>query len=65
MDVFESIVNVVTDKRFVIPVITICVSILLIKASGRLVSKLIKKDAKGLDSKRKNTIIHLLENLVK
>lgn len=64
-NIFEIIMNIVTDKRFIVPVITVCVSILLIKASGRLVQRFIKKDAKGLDSKRKNTIIRLLENIIK
>lgn len=62
---FQFIYSIIISYKFYVPVITICVTILLIKGSKRLVSKLVNKNSKTIEVKRKNTIVVLVENILK
>lgn len=65
MDFVEVLLKIVNSSKFYVPVFTICVTILIIKASSRIVKKLITKDANSIETKRRNTIVSLVENVVK
>lgn len=62
---FEIIIGVITSSKVYIPIITVCVTIFLIGISKKIVGKLIRKDSKTIESKRLNTVIALLENIIK
>ena len=62
---WDGVMNVISSKTFYIPVITICVTILLVKISSRVIKKMLVKDTKSLEDKRRNTIISLIENIIK
>lgn len=59
------IYTLVSSYKFYVPVITICISFLLIRLSQRLVKKLVNKDSKSIEVKRKNTIVSLIQNIIK
>lgn len=63
--ILDKIVEIIISKEFYIPVITIIITIILVKISKNVVAKFIKKDSKTLESKRRNTVIALVENIVK
>lgn len=69
MDGFEefitAIYRIVSSYKFYVPVLTICVSFLIIRAAQRIVKKFINKDSKSIEVKRKNTIVALVENIIK
>ncbi len=69
MDGFEefitTIYRIVSSYKFYVPVLTICVSFLIIRAAQRIVKKFINKDSKSIEVKRKNTIVALVENIIK
>lgn len=62
---WDIVLSIVSSKTFYIPVITICITILLIKLSSRIIKKMIVKDSKNLEDKRRNTIFALIENIIK
>lgn len=61
----DLIYNVISSHKFYVPVLTICLAILIIKSSERLVKRIVNKDSKSLETKRKNTIVHLVQNIIK
>lgn len=65
LTVLDVVIKIVTSSKFYIPVITILVTFILVKVSKRVVAKLIKNDSKTLESKRRNTVIALFENIIK
>lgn len=65
MDIAEFLLNIVRSPQFYVPVITICITILIINASNRLVKKFFLKKAHTIEMKRRNTIISLIENIIK
>lgn len=62
---WELIIKFVSSYKFYVPIITIIVSIILVKTSKSVVKRLINKEAKSVEVKRKNTIIALIENIIK
>lgn len=61
----ELIYSVISSYKFYVPVITLCVTFLIIKSSQRIVKKLVNKNSKSIEVKRRNTIVILLENVIK
>lgn len=62
---WDTVLNIISSKAFYVPVITICITLLLIKISSRVIKKMLIKDSKSLEDKRRNTIISLIENIIK
>lgn len=61
----ELIYSVISSYKFYVPVITLCVIFLFIRSSQRIVKKLVNKNSKSIEVKRRNTIVILLENVIK
>lgn len=57
--------EVISSHKFYVPIITICIAFLIIKFSQRLIKRLINQESKSLETKRKNTVIHLIQNIIK
>ncbi|MCH5167100.1 MAG: mechanosensitive ion channel family protein [Erysipelotrichales bacterium] len=63
--ILETLYNALSSYKFYVPVMTICIAFLVIRFSQRLVKKLINKDSKSLETKRKNTVVVLVQNIIK
>ncbi len=63
--IWQIILNLVESPKFYVPVISICVSILFIKSSNRLVKRLITSNSNKIEIKRRNTIVALVQNIIK
>lgn len=63
--IWQIILNLVESPKFYVPVISICVSILFIKSSNRLVKRLITSNSNKIEIKRRNTIVSLVQNIIK
>lgn len=61
----EALYKIVSSYKFYVPVLTICLAFLIIKTSKRVVKRLVNKDSKSIEIKRKNTIVALGENILK
>lgn len=61
----ELIYSLISSYKFYVPVITLCVTLLIIKSSQRIVKKLVNKNSKTIEVKRRNTIVVLVENVIK
>lgn len=61
----ELIYSLISSYKFYVPVITICVTFLIIKSSQRIVKKLVNRNSKSIEVKRRNTIVTLGENILK
>lgn len=61
----ESILSFVSSYKFYAPIITLVIAIILIRISKGIISRLINKESKSIEVKRKNTIIRLLDNIIK
>lgn len=61
----EFLLSVCRSSKFYVPVITICVAIIIINLSSKIVKKLINKNSNSFEIKKRNTIVSLLENIVK
>ncbi len=64
-NLFERLLEMVQSPKFYVPVITIGITILVINASSKLVNKLINRNSNNIEIKRRNTIVSLVENVVK
>lgn len=64
-DFWGSVLKVIRSTEFYVPVITICITFLLINASKRVIGKLIKKGSNDIIVKRRNTIVVLADNIIK
>lgn len=62
---FKLIYSLISSYKFYVPIITICVTFLIIRFSQKIVKKLINKNSKSIEVKRRNTIVVLIENLIK
>lgn len=58
-------INFITDSRFYVPVIAFILAILAITISNRLLKRVLKEGSHKLEDKRKNTILVLLQNIIK
>lgn len=65
VDISQALMNILQSPKFYVPVLTFCITILIINSSSRLVKKLINKNSNSIEIKRRNTIVALLENIVK
>lgn len=69
MPEFEAIVQfvykIISSYKFFVPVLTVCICFLIIRASQRVVKRFVNKDSKSIEVKRKNTIVVLAENVIK
>lgn len=61
----EFLLSVCRSSKFYVPVITVCVTIVIINLSSKIVKKLINKNSNKFEIKKRNTIVSLLENIVK
>lgn len=65
IEIWDKLYELISSPKFYIPVITICLTFLLIRGLKRLIAKLITKNAKTIELKRKNTIVSLAQNIFK
>ncbi len=63
--VWDKIYELISSPKFYIPVITICLTFLIIRGSKRLIAKLITNNANTIELKRRNTIVSLVQNILK
>lgn len=57
--------KIIASPKFYVPIIAVCISYLIIKSFNRFVKKVIDKDSKSIDIKKRNTIIVLVQNITK
>lgn len=62
---WNQLLEFISSYKFYVPIFTLCFTIIFIRSSKRVVEKLIIKEAKSIEIKRKNTMIKLIENVVK
>lgn len=66
MDEFgNTLMEFIRSPKVYVPIITICLGIIIIRTLGRVIRKLINKDATTIETKRRNTIVSLAENVIK
>lgn len=65
IDFLDKIYALLSSSKFYVPVITICLTILLCKGITRFIHKLITKDANTIELKRRNTIVALVQNIIR
>ncbi|MBO5475093.1 MAG: mechanosensitive ion channel family protein [Bacilli bacterium] len=65
INIWDKLYELISSQEFYIPVITICLTFLIIRGLKRLITKLITKNAKTIELKRKNTIVSLAQNIIK
>ena len=63
--IIQAITKIVLSYKFYVPVLTICLTFLIIRISARVVKKLVNKDSKSIEVKKRNTIVALGENILK
>lgn len=63
--IWDVVIGFIISYKFYVPVLTFCFSLVFIRSSKKVVEKLINKEAKSLEAKKKNTMIKLIENLIK
>ena len=63
--IIQAITKIVLSYEFYVPVLTICLTFLIIRISARVVKKLVNKDSKSIEVKKRNTIVALGENILK
>lgn len=61
----EYLLSLCKSSKFYVPVITICVTIVIINLSSKVVKKLINKNSSNFEIKKRNTIVSLLENIIR
>lgn len=61
----EFLLSVMRSPKFYVPVITICVTVVVINLSSNLIHKLINKNSNSFEIKKRNTIVALCENIIK
>ena len=61
----EFLLSICKSPKFYVPVVTICITIVIINFSSKLVKKLINKNSNNFEIKKRNTIVSLIENIVK
>ncbi len=61
----EYLLSVCKSSKFYVPVITICVTIVIINMSSKVVKKLINRNSNNFEIKKRNTIVSLLENIIR
>lgn len=61
----EFLLSICKSPKFYVPVVTICITIVIINSSSKLVKKLINKNSNNFEIKKRNTIVSLIENIVK
>lgn len=64
-DFIDSILNIISSSHFYIPIISVIIAFLLIKLSKIIVKKMINKDSNTLETKRRNTLVSLFQNILK
>ena len=62
--IIQAITKIVLSYKFYVPVLTICLTFLIIRISARVVKKLVNKDSKSIEVKKRNTIVALGENIL-
>ena len=65
INIWDKLYELISSQEFYIPVITICLTFLIIRGLKRLITKLITTNAKTIELKRKNTIVSLAQNIIK
>lgn len=65
IDFWDQIYVILSSSKFYVPVITICLTFLIIKGTTRFIHKIITKNATTLELKRRNTIVALSHNIIK
>lgn len=63
--IWDKLYDLISSPKFYVPVITICITFLIIRGIKRVIAKLVTKNAKTIEMKRKNTIISLGQNIIK
>lgn len=63
--VVQTIYKIVSSYKFYVPLLTVCITFLVIRLSKRLVKRLVNKDSKSIEVKKRNTIVALGENILK
>lgn len=61
----EFLLSIMRSPKFYVPVITICVTVVVINLSSNLIHKLINKNSSSFEIKKRNTIVALCENIIK
>lgn len=61
----EFLLSVMRSPKFFVPVITICITVVIINLSSNLIHKLINKNSSSFEIKKRNTIVALCENIIK
>lgn len=63
--IWDKLYDLISSPKFYVPVITICITFLIIRGIKRVIARLVTKNAKTIEMKRKNTIISLGQNIIK
>lgn len=64
-ELLESFLEIVNSPKFYVPIISICVAFLLMKAAQRVVNKIINKNSNKIEIKRRNTIVSLIQSVIR
>ncbi len=61
----RQILSIIESPKLYVPVITLLLAIFLINASNKVIKKILIKNSKTLEIKRRNTIVVLIQNIIK
>lgn len=61
----EKVLKIILSKKFYVPVITVVVTLIAIKVLSKVVQKMIVKNTNGINDKRRNTIVVLINGIIK
>jgi small conductance mechanosensitive channel len=64
ISIWDKLYDIISSPKFYVPVITICITFIIIKTLNRLIAKLITQNAKTIELKRRNTIVVLTQNIL-
>lgn len=65
MDIFEQIISFFLQEKVIGPIIIVIVGGILIKITTNAMTKLINRGKEGFERKRRNTIVKLINNIIK